>query len=59
MNIKDVDGSPRVHADGAEFLRYLLSREGQEAIQVHDCKYLPLTADEARRQLQKLDSYVD
>lgn len=37
-----------------EFLRYVLSREGQEAIQ-QDGKYLPLTAEAARAQLQKLE----
>ncbi|MDD3180505.1 MAG: substrate-binding domain-containing protein [Opitutaceae bacterium] len=37
-----------------EFLRYLLSREGQDAIQ-RDAKYLPLTADAAREQLKKLE----
>jgi phosphate transport system substrate-binding protein len=37
-----------------EFLRYVLSREGQEAVQ-RDGKYLPLTAEESRRQLSKLD----
>jgi phosphate transport system substrate-binding protein len=59
MNIKEADGVPKVNPDGAEFLRYLLSREGQAAIQEHDCKYLPLTADEARRQLRKLEEYLD
>ena len=37
-----------------EFLRYVLSREGQEAVQ-RDGKYLPLTADVVREQLQKLE----
>jgi phosphate transport system substrate-binding protein len=37
-----------------EFLRYVLSREGQEAVQ-RDGKYLPLTAQLAREQLKKLD----
>lgn len=37
-----------------EFLRYVLSREGQEAVQ-KDGKYLPLTADLLRQQLQKLE----
>ncbi|MDD3179598.1 MAG: substrate-binding domain-containing protein [Opitutaceae bacterium] len=37
-----------------EFLRYILSREGQAAIQ-RDGKWLPLTGDVARRQLKKLD----
>jgi phosphate transport system substrate-binding protein len=37
-----------------EFLRYILSREGQDAVQ-RDGKYLPLTAEAAREQLLKLD----
>jgi phosphate transport system substrate-binding protein len=37
-----------------EFLRYVLSREGQEAVQ-RDGKYLPLTAEVVREQLKKLD----
>jgi phosphate transport system substrate-binding protein len=37
-----------------EFLRYILSREGQEAV-ARDGKYLPLTAAAAREQLKKLD----
>ncbi len=38
-----------------EFLRYVLSREGQDAVQ-RDGKYLPLTAEAARAQLQKLET---
>ncbi|PKB19030.1 phosphate transport system substrate-binding protein [Novosphingobium kunmingense] len=38
-----------------EFLRYVLSREGQAAVQA-DGKYLPLTAQAAREQLAKLDA---
>jgi len=37
-----------------EFLRFVLSREGQDAIQ-RDGKWLPLTADAARGQLAKLE----
>lgn len=37
-----------------EFLRYVLSREGQEAVQ-RDGKYLPLTAEAAEQQRRKLD----
>jgi phosphate transport system substrate-binding protein len=38
-----------------EFLRYILSREGQEAV-ARDGKYLPLTdAEVVRKQLQKLE----
>ena len=37
-----------------EFLRYILSREGQSQVQ-RDGKYLPLTAEVAREQLKKLD----
>jgi phosphate transport system substrate-binding protein len=38
----------------AEYLRFVLSREGQEAVQ-RDGKYLPLTGDAVRGQLKKLD----
>ena len=37
-----------------EYLRFVLSREGQEAVQ-RDGKYLPLTATIVREQLRKLD----
>jgi phosphate transport system substrate-binding protein len=37
-----------------EFLRYILSREGQDAV-MRDGKYLPLTAAAAREQLKKLE----
>ena len=37
-----------------EFLRYILSREGPDAVQ-RDGKYLPLTAEVAREQMRKLD----
>src|SRR5258708_11585110 len=37
-----------------EFMRFVLSREGQDAV-MRDGKYLPLTADVARRELKKLD----
>jgi phosphate transport system substrate-binding protein len=37
-----------------EFLRYILSREGQEAI-VRDGNYLPLSEDSIRDQLKKLE----
>jgi phosphate transport system substrate-binding protein len=36
-----------------EFLRYILSREGQDAVQ-QDAKYIPLTAAVVREQLKKL-----
>jgi phosphate transport system substrate-binding protein len=38
----------------AEFIRFILSREGQELIE-KDGKYLPLTAETARQGLDKLD----
>jgi phosphate transport system substrate-binding protein len=49
----DVPGSP---ADPLirEFLRYVLSQEGQAEVQ-RDGKYLPLTAEVVRAQLKKLD----
>jgi phosphate transport system substrate-binding protein len=37
-----------------EFLRYVLSQEGQEAVQ-RDGKYLPLTAEVVRQELPKLE----
>lgn len=37
-----------------EFLRYVLSREGQDAVQ-RDAKYLPLTGEIVRAQLKKLE----
>lgn len=37
-----------------EFMRYLLSREGQAQV-MRDGKYLPLTGEVARRELMKLD----
>ena len=36
-----------------EFIRFVLSREGQELVQ-RDGKYLPLTADAVRAELKKL-----
>ena len=36
-----------------EFLRYVLSREGQQVL-VNESEYLPLSADAIRRQLEKL-----
>lgn len=38
-----------------EYLRFVLSREGQEAVQ-RDGKYLPLTAEIVNAQLKKLDA---
>jgi phosphate transport system substrate-binding protein len=37
-----------------EYLRYVLSREGQDAVQ-RDAHFLPLTGEAAREQLRKLD----
>ncbi len=48
-----VPGMP-VEGKLKEFLRYTLSRQGQDAIQ-RDAKYLPLPADVAREQLRKLE----
>jgi phosphate transport system substrate-binding protein len=39
-----------------EFIRFVLSREGQELVQ-KDGKYLPLTADAAREELGKLERF--
>ena len=46
-------GQP-VEAKTREFLRFVLSREGQAAVQ-RDGKYLPLTAEMVREQLKKLE----
>jgi phosphate transport system substrate-binding protein len=46
---KDKSIDPKVR----EFLRFIVSREGQEAVQ-RDGKYLPLTAAAAKEQLSKL-----
>jgi len=43
------DMDPKVR----EYLRFIVSREGQEAV-MRDGKYLPLTAEAAREQLKKL-----
>ena len=50
-----IDVPPGGHADPVvrEFLCYILSREGQQAL-VRDSDYLPLGADAIRRQLEKL-----
>ena len=50
--LKRDKGQP-VDAKSREFLRYVLSREGQAAVQ-RDGKYLPLTAEAASAQLKKL-----
>ena len=47
-----VPGQP-MDAKTREFLRFILSREGQDAVQ-RDGKYLPLPAKVAREQLEKL-----
>ena len=44
---------PRV----AEFLRFVVSQEGQAEVQ-RDGKYLPLTADVARAQMKAVDEVV-
>jgi phosphate transport system substrate-binding protein len=51
--LKREKGKP-VDPKAKEFMRYVLSRDGQAAIQ-RDGKYLPLTAEAAREQLKKLD----
>jgi phosphate transport system substrate-binding protein len=37
-----------------EYLRFIVSREGQDAV-MRDGKYLPLTAQASREQLKKLE----
>lgn len=46
--------SPKVDPKVREFLRYVLSRQGQEAV-AREGDYLPLTAAIVRAQLKKLD----
>ena len=50
----DRDPAKPVDPKLKEFLRFLLSREGQELV-MKDGKYLPLTADVVREQLKKLE----
>ena len=51
--------SNRTRATGLndEFMRYVLSREGQAQV-VRDGKYLPLTADVVREQRKKLEEFA-
>ena len=51
--LKREKGKP-IDPKAKEFLRYVLSREGQDAVQ-KDGKYLPLTAKVANEQLKKLE----
>jgi phosphate transport system substrate-binding protein len=51
-------GTPKVNPDAGEFLRYVVSREGQQMVQEVDGKYLPLTAAESAAQLDKLDQAI-
>jgi phosphate transport system substrate-binding protein len=51
--LKREKGKP-IDPKAREFLRYVLSREGQAAIE-RDGKYLPLTPQAAAEQLKKLD----
>ncbi len=46
--------NPKVDPKVKEFLRYILSRQGQQDV-MREGAYLPLTADVAREQLQKLE----
>lgn len=51
-----IDRAPGMPVDPKvnEFLRYLLSREGQEVV-LHDGRYLPLSATAASKEMRKLD----
>ena len=49
----DHDPAKPIEPKVKEFLRYVLSREGQDAVQ-RDAKYLPLTASVVQEQLKKL-----
>jgi phosphate transport system substrate-binding protein len=50
---KRIKGKP-IDPKVKEFLRYVLSREGQDAV-MKDGKYLPLTMEAAKEQLRKLE----
>ncbi len=50
----DAPTAAQVDPKVREFMRFVLSREGQDAV-MRDGKYLPLTAEVARRELKKLD----
>ena len=49
----DAKGSATLDPKVKEFLRFIVSREGQQCVE-QDGKYLPLTAEVCREQLQKL-----
>jgi phosphate transport system substrate-binding protein len=51
--LSETRGDPRVK----EFLRYILSKEGQEAV-IREGSYLPLTAAVVAEQLKKMDNRV-
>ncbi|WP_147414284.1 PstS family phosphate ABC transporter substrate-binding protein [Sphingomonas gilva] len=51
----DVDPAAPINAAVMEFLRFVISRQGQELV-MRDGKYLPLTAEVARAQLAKLEA---
>jgi phosphate transport system substrate-binding protein len=54
-NAKTEIANPRVDPKVREFLRYVLSKQGQQAV-AHEGVYLPLMAAVAGEQLQKIDS---
>jgi phosphate transport system substrate-binding protein len=56
-NVKSDIADPRVHPKLREFLRYVLSRQGQQDV-VRDGNYLPLPAGVVRAQREKLDSKI-
>jgi phosphate transport system substrate-binding protein len=53
-NEKTEIANPRVDPKVREFLRYVLGKEGQQAV-AHEGVYLPLTRSVAQEQLKKLD----
>jgi phosphate transport system substrate-binding protein len=53
-NDKTEIANPRVDPKVREFLRYVLSKQGQQAV-AHEGTYLPLAAGVAAEQLKKLD----
>lgn len=50
----NVDDANKLDPKVREYLRFILSREGQDAV-MRDAKYIPLTAEVIRAELKKLD----
>ena len=53
-----IEPGTKIDPKAAEFIRFVLSQEGQRLV-MEDGKYLPLTAEAVREQLDKLDQIED